>query len=81
MPLSGQWTESMLNALAELVLDGDGAVAILNIATRYLWHSHPGLPDRRRPGSGRSSRGGFPESRRSTVSPGTGRRAEQLAAR
>ncbi len=45
VPLSGQWTHSMLNALAGLVLDGDDAVAILNVATRYLWHSHPDLPD------------------------------------
>lgn len=45
VPLCGQWTASMLNALAGLVLDGDDAVAILNVATRYLWHSHPGLPD------------------------------------
>lgn len=45
VPLCGQWTDSMLNALAGLVLDGDDAVAILNVATRYLWHSHPSLPD------------------------------------
>ena len=34
-----------MNALAGLVLDDGDAVAILNVATRYPWHSHPGLPD------------------------------------
>ena len=45
VPLCGRWTESLLNAIAALVLDAGDAVAILNVATRYLWHSHPGLPD------------------------------------
>lgn len=45
VPLCGQWTDSILNALAGLVLSAGDAVAILNVATRYLWHSHPGLPD------------------------------------
>jgi hypothetical protein len=45
VPLCGQWTDSMLNALAGLVLSVGDAVAILNVATQYLWHSHPALPD------------------------------------
>jgi len=45
VPLSGQWTASMLNAMAGLVLTAGDAVAILNVATQYLWHSHPALPD------------------------------------
>lgn len=45
VPLCGRWTGTILNALAGLVLGDGDAVAILNVATRYLWHSHPGLPD------------------------------------
>jgi len=45
VPLSGSWREKSVEALADFVLDGGDAVAILNVATRYLWHSHLSLLD------------------------------------
>jgi hypothetical protein len=43
VPLRGPWDEKSVEALADFVLDGGDAVAILNVATRYLWHSHLSL--------------------------------------
>jgi hypothetical protein len=43
VPLCGPWQEKSVEALADFVLDGGDAVAILNVATRYLWHSHLSL--------------------------------------
>jgi hypothetical protein len=40
VPLRGPWWEKTVEALADFVLDGGNAVAILNVATRYLWDSH-----------------------------------------
>jgi hypothetical protein len=45
VPLCGPWGEKSVEALADFVLDGNPAVAILNVATRYLWHSHLRLLD------------------------------------
>lgn len=45
VPLRGPWREKSVEALADFVLDGGEAVAILNVATRYLWHSHLSLLD------------------------------------
>lgn len=45
VPLRGPWREKSVEALADFVLDGGDAVAILNVATRYLWHSHLSLLD------------------------------------
>ena len=45
VPLRGPWQEKSVQALADFVLDGRDAVAVLNVATRYLWHSHLSLLD------------------------------------
>ena len=45
VPLRGPWQEKSVEALADFVLDGGTAVAILNVATRYLWHTHPSMLD------------------------------------
>jgi hypothetical protein len=45
VPLRGPWDEKSVEALADFVLDGGDAVAILNVATRYLWRSHLSLLD------------------------------------
>jgi hypothetical protein len=45
VPLRGPWREKSVEALADFVLDGGDAVAILNVATRYLWNSHLSLLD------------------------------------
>lgn len=43
MPVSGRWGETTVDALADLVLGDDDAVAILNVATQHLWDSHLGV--------------------------------------
>jgi hypothetical protein len=45
VPLRGPWGEKSVEALADFALDGNPAVAILNVATRYLWHTHLRLLD------------------------------------
>jgi hypothetical protein len=45
VPIRGPWREKSVEALADFVLDGGEAVAILNVATRYLWRSHLSLLD------------------------------------
>ena len=45
VPICGPWTEDAVARLADLVLDEPDTVAILNVATRYLWDSHVGLLD------------------------------------
>ncbi len=45
IPVCGPWTEEGVGRLADLVLDQPDTVAILNVATRYLWNSHASLPD------------------------------------
>jgi hypothetical protein len=45
VPLRGPWRDKSVEALADFVLDGGDAVAILNVATRHLWHSHLSLLD------------------------------------
>jgi hypothetical protein len=43
VPLRGPWQEKSVEALSDFVLDGGPAVAVLNVATHYLWHSHLSL--------------------------------------
>jgi hypothetical protein len=45
VPICGPWDETAVNGLTDLVIDTVEAVAILNVATRYLWHSHTGFLD------------------------------------
>jgi hypothetical protein len=48
VPIAGPWQAGVLDELTDQVTGAEGgwdAVAVLNVATRYLWNTHVGLVD------------------------------------